>query len=91
MTRIRYNKTADGFLVSKIEVLLPTGESVKIHLNTNGNSYQFINSANNSVLSDGTAANLLALKKLVRNTLLELGVPLEVEVKTFKKSTEVAA
>ena len=96
MTRIRYMKdTVDGvnLLVSKKDILLPNGELIAIVLAPGTNTYKFANVSNGATVSTGTAKNLLMLKKLVRETLLTLGVPLEVEVKKFKKNetTEVAA
>lgn len=94
MTRIRYvrNKVADPtILVSKSNVVLPNGLAVSIRLNTETNNYQFIDTNTGTIVSESYAKNLLTLKKLVRNTLLELGVPLEVEVKKSKKTQEEAA
>jgi hypothetical protein len=53
--------------------------------------YQFVDTTSGIVISEAGSNNLLNLKKLVRNTLLELGVPLEKEVKNFKSKTEEAA
>lgn len=94
MTRIRYvrNKVADPtILVSKSNIVLPNGLAVSIRLDTQTNTYVFLDLASGNVYSEGTAKNLLTLKKLIRNTLLELGVPLEVEVKKSKKTQEEAA
>lgn len=97
-TRIRYKKAeykADT-LVSKGNFLLPDGQLIYVELNTLTNTYQFWATVDQSdtdydkTISEGSAKNLLALKKLVRSTLIELGVPLEKEVKTWKKA-EVAA
>lgn len=81
MTRIRYSKNGPEIFVSKTSVMLPTGELINIILQNSTNTYQFVNTKNQDVVSTGTAKNLLTLKKLVRDTLLELGVPLQVEVK----------
>lgn len=93
MTRIRYvrNKVNDPtILVSKTNILLPNGLAVSIRLDTQANRYEFFEVVSGNIYSEGTAKSLLALKKLVRTTLLELGVPLEVEVKKSKRTEEAA-
>jgi hypothetical protein len=91
-TRIRYKKMLADMLVSKGNFLLPTGELIYIELDTSSNTYKFVSTVDQNVVSEGTTKNFLTLKKLVRSTLIELGVPLEVEKKTWtKKQTEVAA
>lgn len=92
MTRIRYNKVPaePHMLVSRTNIILPNGVLIDIELNTENNSYKFFNVQNDEVVSGGTANSLLNLKKLVRSTLLELGVPLEKEVKNSKKQSKAA-
>ena len=92
MTRIRYSPSPldNTILLSRTHILLPDGRSIVIALNTTTNTYGFVHGG--ETISHGTAKNLLSLKKLVRSTLVQLGVPLEVEVKKSKKTaTEEAA
>jgi len=90
VTRIRYSqhKASPEVLISNINILLPSGNLIKVLLNTTTNTYQFVDTNNSHTISKGTANNLMNLKKLVRSTLLELGVPLEVEVKKSKKAAK---
>jgi hypothetical protein len=76
--------------LSNTSILLPSGVLVDILLDPAHNSYQFLNAEDQTVVSEGFANSLMNVKKLVRSTLLELGVPLEVEVKNFKKTEEAA-
>lgn len=92
MTRLRYSKvkTSNHLLVSNTSIVLPDGKVVKIYLDTQQTNYQLVDVDNGQTITTEASNSLLNLKKLVRNTLLQLGVPLDVEKKT-KRTTGVAA
>lgn len=86
-TRIRYerNQVNPELLVSTSSFLLPGGELVNVWLNTQLNSYQLVDTNTGKLVGSETSNSLVNLKKLVRSTLLQLGVPLQVEVRNFNR------
>lgn len=88
-TRIRYSRNGE-LRTSTQEVLLPNGQVITINLNPVTNSYSFITPAG-SVVSTGTSNSFINLKKLVKSTLINLGVTFNPEVRNRKSKTLTGA
>lgn len=90
MTRIRYENDliTTHLLVSKKVFLLRNGVTVRVTIDPIEKEYQLVDTNRGELVlsaKEGNKADLFKLKKAVRETLLELGVNLQNEVKKSKK------
>jgi len=87
MTRIRYEKT-NGMLVTKEFVAI--GQLVKVVINEKLMEVQVLNSQNETLFESVKQKDLTAAKKLVKNTLIGMGVLFQPEVRPRFEKTKLS-
>lgn len=89
ITRLTYENTENGLKQSRKVFLLPTGQTVRVVLNSL--SFELIETSSKEILVSGQSKNSVELRKDVRNSLLNLGVVFNSDVRTrMPKQVDVA-
>lgn len=91
MTRLTYENTDNGLRQSRKVFLLPTGQIVRVVLN--GLFFEIVETTSKEVLVAAQSQNSVGLKKDIRNSLVNLGVTFnpDVRTRTPKEVTNVVA
>ena len=84
MTRIRY-KTVDGVLVSKS--MMVSGRNLMVKIDPQNTIFEIVDIDKNYVVACNTSTTLAKLKTVVKQTLKELGMAFDDEVRR-RNSTE---